>query len=76
MDAGYGQVALHNHISNRFMKMDHEPWAFESKSPRRVGKCLLQSTDACDLCDRVYKAVASKDMIRSPKKDWNKLPPS
>ena len=37
VDAGYGQVALHNHIVNRFMKMDHEPWAFESKSPRPLG---------------------------------------
>ena len=47
MDAGYGQVALHNHVSNRFMKMgDHEPSACGGKGIR-----MSFSGHSCEGCE-------------------------
>eukprot|EP00439_Symbiodinium_sp_Y106_P046750 s1930_g5.t6 len=44
VDAGYGQVALHNHASNRFMKMgDHEPSACGGKGIRMSSQDMIRS---------------------------------
>ncbi|OLQ02935.1 hypothetical protein AK812_SmicGene14167 [Symbiodinium microadriaticum] len=88
VDAGYGQVALHNHVSNRFMKMGgHDFRARATGCKLLVGQWALARVAEKDGQAECWEerfglnlafssvALGPRDMIRSPQKNWDQLPP-